>query len=133
MHEGTIAQHILEFAEQRLDKIGAQAGRPTSDGVNGLNPTVCIAVGEFRNVDPESLTLAFDAMKSDYLGLRQAVLQIELVEAKARCLAGKHEYRPRPSDLFQCPVCSSGIGTMLTGEELEMRNVKLEISDARSS
>lgn len=106
MHESAIAQNILKIVETK----------PSA----GVLQAVHIAIGEFRNVDPQSLEFAFDSLKTG-TDCRACRLQIEIQTALARCASSNHSYRPSLENGFRCTECGAGIGYMERGEELEIR------------
>lgn len=116
MHEATIAHSILEIA---TDKYTAT---PHSRGVLKVD----IIVGEFRNVDLESLQFAFDNLRSFYNGCTDCQLSADLIEAKALCLTHRHRYSPQFKTGFRCPDCGGPIGKLLCGEELDVIGITLE-------
>ncbi|MBY0552500.1 MAG: hydrogenase maturation nickel metallochaperone HypA [Candidatus Obscuribacterales bacterium] len=116
MHEATIAHSILEIV---TDKYKAT---PHSRGALKVN----IIVGEFRNVDLESLQFAFDNLRPLYSGCAACQLKAELVEAKALCLNHGHRFSPRYNTGFQCPDCGGPIGKLICGEELDVIGITLE-------
>lgn len=113
MHESAIARNILKIVETKLS---AQSQHPSA----GVLQAVHVAIGEFRNVDPQSLEFAFDSLKTG-TDCRACRLQIEIQTALARCASSNHSYRPSLENGFRCTECGAGIGCMERGEELEIR------------
>lgn len=117
MHEAAIAKSILEIVGQRLQSVGAAANAQS----------VTVLFGEFRNVDPESVSFAFDNMKSLFAGCSNCQLSISTIEAAAHCKDNEHQYRPVAINAYRCPKCGSGIGKLFQGEELDVVNVIVEL------
>jgi hydrogenase nickel insertion protein HypA len=117
MHEAAIAKSILEIVGQRLQSLGAVANAQSVE----------VLFGEFRNVDPESVSFAFDNMKAMFPGCSECQLSINTVAAAAHCKDNAHQYRPQAENAYRCPTCGSGIGRLLQGEELDVVNVVVEI------
>lgn len=117
MHEATIANSILEIVANRLESVGPQASALSVE----------ILCGEFRNVDPESLLFAFDSMKELHRSLADCCLEINIIPASAKCKDNDHVYRPMYELAYRCPVCDSGIGKLVQGEELDVVNVTIEV------
>ncbi len=115
MHEATIAQSILSIASSKLKKT------PNADTVMKIQ----IIVGEFRNVDIESLEFAFDHLKDFHDGCSGCKLEAETIQAKAVCRSGTHTYRPSADNTFKCEICDAGIGKLLSGEELDVIGITL--------
>lgn len=116
MHEASIADAILQTASAKL--------LTTPEALQVTK--VRVSVGEFRNVDPESLQFAFDNMKSQYEGMADCQLEIETVNAEATCQSNEHSYHPQFENAFCCQICGSGIGRMIRGEELNIVSVRME-------
>ena len=120
MHEASIAEDILNIAAKRL-------GEPAS---LTCALKICIKVGELRNVDGDSLTFAFDNLKGRYPGFSSCKLETLSIKAEALCHQGKHKYNPRLENAFCCEHCGSGIGEIISGEELDL--VKITVGAAEN-
>ncbi|MCC7530220.1 MAG: hydrogenase maturation nickel metallochaperone HypA [Candidatus Melainabacteria bacterium] len=117
MHEAAIAKSILEIVGERLQSLGAHTNAQSVE----------VLFGEFRNVDPESVSFAFDSMRALFSGCSDCRLSINTVTAAAHCKDNHHQYRPQAENAYRCPTCGSGIGKLLQGEELDVVNVVIEI------
>ncbi|MBX9878810.1 MAG: hydrogenase maturation nickel metallochaperone HypA [Candidatus Obscuribacterales bacterium] len=113
MHETAIAKAILDRITDRLGNL-----RSTSNATS-----VQVRVGEFRNVDPESLSFAFDSLKKEYPTCIACTLNLELIETRALCKDGRHEYKASADNAYRCPNCGSAIGTLVSGEELHITKI----------
>ncbi|HEY9715693.1 MAG TPA: hydrogenase maturation nickel metallochaperone HypA [Chroococcales cyanobacterium] len=120
MHEAVIASSILNIAVANLKQIAPENGRVTA---------IDLSVGEFRNVEIESLRFAFDNLKLDHPGCESAVLVVNPVTAIGKCSGAGHVYVPRFDSAFRCPECGSGVGTLLAGEELDITNMELQATN----
>lgn len=118
MHEATVAKSVLDIAALRLAK---------KEGA--CLTSVQVRLGAFTNVDPESLEFAFDALKKDHFGCSQARLDVQCVEAEALCFSEKHRYIPTFEQAFACPVCGSGIGELISGDEMEVVGCTILMAD----
>lgn len=110
MHELTVAGSILELIRKR------QASLPPNHEVLQVE----VRVGEFRNVDPESLDFAFNNLRLLYDDCHRCRLALEVAPALARCVPGNHAYRPLFEQGFRCTECGGGIASLETGEELDI-------------
>lgn len=119
MHEATIAQSILNILSSRL--------AITPDA--GCVSNVAVKIGDFRNVDSESLIFAFNSLKSLYAGLSTCTLDIESIKTQAWCSKAGHRYNPSIERGYCCDQCDSGIGQLICGEELDVVKITLK-SDA---
>ena len=120
MHEATIAVSILDHITSRIN----------SSAETVVAEVVCVRIGEFRNVDPESLTFAFNSLKLEFPSCESCLLELQTVEAMATCRANKHRYHANPSNAFRCSRCGSGIGMLLTGEELDITAITLAVENS---
>ncbi len=141
MHEATVAIAILTKASEALsNRFAAELasmgnsnlkaeglGHPHTSGKPRV-VSIKVEIGEFRNIDPESLTFAFESLRKDSQELKDASLKINLVEARAVC-AQKHEYHPLPDSYFACTICGGSLETMLRGEELNITGIELQDAD----
>lgn len=113
MHEAAIAKSILDRINNQLANLQKSSKAASVD----------VRIGEFRNVDPESLSFAFDSLKKEYGTCQTCALNLELIEARALCKDGRHEYRASADNAFSCPQCGSAIGALLSGEELDITKI----------
>lgn len=119
MHELSIAQNILSIVNSRVEKEGIQ-----------LEATaVTVMIGEFRNVDPESLEFAFDAMKPSFEFCRNCLLKIISVKAEGICTKSMHSFHPEKQNGFSCPICNSAIKEFKSGEELDIVRIIISTID----
>ena len=109
MHEATIAQSILQIAALKLLETGS----------SDIALKVRVKIGQFRNVDGDSLSFAFDSLKGAYPGLKTCQLETQAVAAEAWCRTDRHRYNPCIENAFCCEQCGSGIGKIIYGEELD--------------
>ena len=117
VHEATIATNILESISRRM----ASFDQPV------FARSVHVRIGEFRNVDFESLRFAFDSLKDLNPACAGCVFVPELVAAIALCRKQQHKYHPDPASAYRCSECDGGIGILLAGEELAITDIELEV------
>lgn len=112
MHEVSLIQAALEEAERVAQINSCQ-----------IVETVHLRVGTLSGVVPEALTFAFEALKQ---GTRsaQAHLEIEHVQARARCLTCGHEYLLKEPGV-PCPLCQTWSSELLSGKEIELTKVTM--------
>lgn len=113
MHEATIANNILGIIARHL-----------SEHPGSVADSVSVRIGEFRNVDDQSLRFAFEALRQDHPGCEDCILSVDKVPALARCIQSGHEYCPQVDRAFRCH-CGSAMGALVQGEELDVINCKL--------
>jgi hydrogenase nickel insertion protein HypA len=119
MHETTIANSILEIVSAKC--------RTTPHSAAAVK--VDVLVGEFRNVDPDSLRFAFENMRQFYPLCSSCQLHIEIAHAMAVCKTQDHRFSPQISTGFRCTHCGGPIGKLLCGEELDVVGITLEADE----
>lgn len=118
MHELSIAKNILDILCARLQKVAEPLPRALD---------IQVTIGEFRNVDPQSLTFAFDSIKQLYSSCADCSLSLDLPKAVAVCTDSEnHSYHPQFDHGFRCTECGGGIARLLSGEELLVTGITLE-------
>jgi len=84
-----------------------------------------VAIGELSGVDQEAFNMAYEALKGVVEELRDTRMEIIKIPARLRCEECQREFS---GDYFSaCPECGSYIKTIVAGEELELREVELEV------
>lgn len=118
MHEATIAESILNIVGKKLS---------VTPEVNAAL-SVEVVIGEFRNVDLESLQFAFQSLRQFFPGCEHCCLEAQLIQAVAKCQQG-HVYRPDFERGFRCAACDGGIQQLQCGEELDVICIRLRSND----
>ncbi|HEY3324500.1 MAG TPA: hydrogenase maturation nickel metallochaperone HypA [Planctomycetota bacterium] len=118
MHEFGIAQAILQAT---IDVAKAHESRPVE--------RVKVRIGRLRQIVPDSLTFAFEALAKDTV-VAGAVLEYEIVPPRLRCKKCAAEYAPEEDWLWQCPKCGESKAELLQGEELLLETVVLRDGDS---
>ncbi|MCX7885987.1 MAG: hydrogenase maturation nickel metallochaperone HypA [Verrucomicrobiae bacterium] len=85
---------------------------------------VHVRVGALRLVVAEVLKSCYDAAARD-TSLSGSRLEVETVEARARCPQCSHEFVIEDR-WFECPQCQAAGGELLSGQELELTAIALE-------
>jgi hydrogenase nickel incorporation protein HypA/HybF len=114
LHEAAIAAGILDAVT------GTLAGRTT-----GRLRAVRVRIGRLAGVVPDCLTFAWDVIREGTLA-DGVPLEIEAVSVRARCRSCEREYDVEDLSLL-CPGCGGLDVEMLSGRELEVR--ELEVDD----
>jgi len=112
MHELGIAQALVEQVQEIC----------ASHGARGVL-TVAIRVGTWRLVVEESLRWYFDLLTQG-TPLEGSRLEVERIEARARCRSCGREFKAEPP-LLVCPECESLGGELVSGQELDLVSVEL--------
>ncbi len=117
MHEFSIAQNIVEMLTQAVEE-------------NGLArvDTVTVEAGELRQIVPESLQMAFDALKSEDRScaeIKNCRLRLTVVPQNAICTDCHREFHPE--DLcYICPYCESINTEVKDGDLLIIKSIEGE-------
>ncbi len=114
MHEVGIVQSILDTVEPAAREAGA--ARVSS---------VALRIGEMREVVPEALAFAWEALCSERPLMAGTELSVENVAPKSACNACGAEFA---HDRFhcRCPQCGSADTRVLAGRELEIASIEIE-------
>jgi hydrogenase nickel incorporation protein HypA/HybF len=114
MHEFGLMQSVLENVEASARKAGAE--RVTE---------IRLVVGEMREVVPETMEFAFEALAPDTLSA-DARLTVTRVSPRSRCLQCGQSFE---HDRFHwaCPACDSLATELLAGRELYIDAIEVDI------
>lgn len=115
MHEMGIAQSVIDMATREAELKSARAVLRVS-----------LAIGELSGVDTESLTFCFECLKKDTL-LDNAALEIVYKRRRHRCLSCTQEFEVVNHDP-SCPHCHREDTQFLSGDELELSQLELEVA-----
>ncbi len=114
MHEASLVAALVEQVIALKEEKGAQ--RITS---------LRVRIGEFAGVEVEAFRFAYEALKEKVPELRESVLEIEIVPGRLRCRDCETLFE---GDYFTpCPRCQNFNREILSGEELELRQVEMEV------
>lgn len=113
MHEMTIAVEILRQLEELADQKHLQ--RITA---------VTIRTGEFRQVVPEAMDIAFESLVEGTVA-QGAQLTLEVEPAWARCRVCGHEYRPDIDD-YRCSSCQAADVELLRGNDIILTSIEAD-------
>jgi hydrogenase nickel incorporation protein HypA/HybF len=89
---------------------------------------VHVRVGHLRQVVPDSLEFYFGLVARDTV-CAGARLELEVIPARLRCEGCGEEWVAEAA-AFRCPACAGADVTVLSGEELEVESIELEVKDA---
>ncbi|MFH1755708.1 MAG: hydrogenase maturation nickel metallochaperone HypA [Candidatus Latescibacterota bacterium] len=114
MHEASIAQHIIEDIERRIE----------AGDIKGRIRTIHMSVGRLTTIAPENLQFLFEVLSADSI-LAGSQLAVEHVPLRLKCAACRAEYEMENVD-FRCIYCESHDVDILTGRELIIESVEVE-------
>ncbi len=112
MHELSIAQSIVEIVLQHLPKEETVSVK-----------TVRLRLGTMAGVVSDSLEFCFGAITAG-TPLEGARLEIEHVPLKAHCSDCGRDTDIEPT-LFMCPSCGGTSLTVLSGREMQVRDIEV--------
>ena len=117
MHEASLAMSlinsVLEIAEREKAKRVLE---------------IKMRIGKLSGVVVDSFIFAFNAMKEEASKkLKNAKLLVEEVPVKYRCKNCNCEFEAETVYLPECPSCGSVELELLSGEEMEVVSVELEV------
>lgn len=113
--------HELSIAQALVERVEAVAARERATRV----VRVAIVVGALSGVDPDALMAAFPLV-AEGTTAAGAELLIERVPARVRCRACGHEAATCES-FIGCAACGSRDVELVSGRELDIRSVELEV------
>jgi hydrogenase nickel incorporation protein HypA/HybF len=113
MHEMSIVEALLQSVENELRAHPHARVRE-----------VRVRVGRLRQVEPVMLRFCYEAAVNE-TSLAGSRLEIEEIEARARCAECGHEFAVE-ENWFECPHCRSTNGRLLTGNELLLTGIEIE-------
>ena len=114
MHELSVCQALLD----QVDRIAQEQGAITVHVIH-------LSVGPLSGVVPELLDNAFTLLRDTTIAAK-AQLKIETAPVRIHCPSCDHEATVTPNQLA-CPVCQDWRTTLVTGDELLLRNLELTI------
>lgn len=131
MHEAAVALAILKRAVATLEARACAEENATAETCDQAAlifdvAKIVVQVGEFRNIDSESLEFTFSALRKDFPQTQNTELEIRNIDAIAVCSVQNHEFHPLPANYFSCTICGGGIGKLLSGKELDIVNIEIE-------
>ncbi|MDR2106409.1 MAG: hydrogenase maturation nickel metallochaperone HypA [Coriobacteriales bacterium] len=114
MHEFGLMQSVLESVETSAREAGAE--RVTE---------IRLVIGEMREVVPEALDFAFEALAPETLS-EGAQLTITTVAPRSRCTQCGHSFE---HDRFHraCPACDALATELVAGKELYIDAIEVDL------
>jgi len=113
MHEFSIAEELLKAALEVAETHDQRAVE-----------RVRVRIGRLRQIVPEALAFAFDALTKGTLA-EGAALVWEEVPTRVRCRKCETVFQPEEDWFWSCPSCGAAGGEVLEGEELILESVTL--------
>ncbi len=115
MHELSIAMEIVEIAREEAEKAGALK-------INKIE----LEIGKLSGVLPDALSFAMtEAVKDSPLALAEIVYHYK--DAQVNCASCCHTFETH-DHLKVCPVCGSYDTFFVSGKELYIKSMDIEIA-----
>ena len=116
MHETSIALSLLNSLSELAEK--ERAKEVTK---------VRVRIGKLSGIVVDSFVFAFNALKPNYPKLGRAELLVEEVPSRYRCLDCGNEFEVETIYFPECTRCRSVNLKLISGEELEVVDVEIEV------
>lgn len=115
MHELPVTEGILNIVLRHAE--GAQVKKVVS---------ISLKIGEMSDLEDEWIQKYFDYLSKDTIA-EGAKLKIERVPVKLRCNGCSEVYpvKIRETENICCPACGSDKGTMISGREYHVKDMKV--------
>lgn len=117
MHELSIAAALADLVEEAAARHGAERVR-----------RVGVAVGALTDLDPDALGFGWEVIAAERPLLAGSVLEIRRVPVTVVCSACGQEGPARPPGVT-CGACGSHDTRLMTGEELDVAEVELDVPE----
>ena len=111
--------HEMSIATSLLDAVGREAQRHPGARVT----KVCVRIGEWAGVDPESLQFCFDALVAGEPAPPSLAIDFRL--RQNRCPSCGNVFAPKDFQI-ECPGCGAAVTEPAGGQELEIAYLELE-------
>jgi hydrogenase nickel incorporation protein HypA/HybF len=86
--------------------------------------SIKLRIGDMSDVVLDSLEFAFEAMTPGTI-LEGVALEVEWVDALARCQSCGREFHPEPLD-FTCPGCGNPFTELVQGKEFAIASIEID-------
>lgn len=121
MHELSIIKALLQQVEQYRDAEHSNNDTSEKQCYSKSITSITLEVGTMTCVDGDRLKFSFDMVKEE-AGLKNTVLKINTVLAKAKCKQCEQTFDL--AQLGQACVCGSYDYTLLSGQELNLIEIE---------
>ncbi|TCK06589.1 hydrogenase maturation nickel metallochaperone HypA [Phorcysia thermohydrogeniphila] len=116
MHETSIALGLLRSLSEIAER--EKAKKITR---------VKVKIGKLSGIVIDSFKFAFDALKGEFKEVKDAELLVEEVSLVYKCKDCGREFEVDSVYFPECPACKSLNLALISGEELEVVEVELEV------
>jgi len=106
-----------------IDELGRIARENNAKYITGIN----LRIGRGSGIVTDSLRFAFDAIKLENQLISSSEIVIEEVPLRYECNLCKGSFETEDIRFPSCPHCKSHSLKLLSGEEMDIVNVELEV------
>lgn len=116
--------HELSLMQGIFDSVIPVAKQNNATRISAIR----LRIGDMAMVVPEAMEFAFEALSEDDPMLNGAILEMDFVKPRSKCLDCGTEFE---HDRFHmhCPECGSGATLLTAGRELEVASMEIESPD----
>lgn len=115
--------HEVSIALGMIDELGRIARENNAKCITAIN----LRIGRASGIVTDSLKFAFDAIKLENPLISSSEIIIEEVPLKYECNDCKISFETENINFQSCPDCKSCSLKLLSGEEMDIVNVELEV------
>ncbi len=115
--------HEVSIALGMVDELTRIANENNAKQITAVN----LRIGRSSGIVIDSLKFAFDAIKLEYPLLSTAEILIEEVPIRYECNECNKRFETDNIHFPSCPDCGSYSMKLLSGEEMDIANMELEI------
>jgi len=89
--------------------------------------TARLRIGKGSGIVIDSLRFALQVVKAGHPVLKSAEIRIDEVPVVYRCNGCDRKFEPDNIYIPRCPICGSYILDLLSGEEMDIRDIEIEV------
>jgi hydrogenase nickel incorporation protein HypA/HybF len=115
--------HEVSIAAGMIEEIARIASENKAKKIISVN----LKIGKRSGIVIDSLMFAFDAIKMEHPFLSSTDIVIEEIPLRYLCRNCNAEFRTDDVYFPSCPICSSCGLRLLSGEEMDIENMEIEI------
>lgn len=115
--------HEVSIALSMIDELTRIASENDAKQITAVN----LRIGRASGIVIDSLRFAFDAIKLENSLISSAEIHIEDVPLKYECRDCRESFQLESIHFPSCPFCKSYSLKLLSGEEMDIANIELEV------
>ncbi len=115
--------HEVSIALSMMDELTRIAKENDAKSITSVN----LRIGRSSGIVIDSLKFAFDAIKLENSLIASAEIHIEDVPLRYKCSECEKDFELESIHFPSCPFCKSFRLKILSGEEMDIANMELEV------